>query len=445
MEKPNKKNKIHSFRNAGRLILMLLVIMAIVGIFSFPGSFFGIGKSSGGITPAVTVTAPATPTPTTLTPEPDLSAKATLTSVGDIILHQAVIDGGLSKDGTYQYDYLFEYVSPIFNRSDYTVANYEGTLNGTPYTGYPAFCAPDAIATAIKNAGIDMVTTANNHAYDRKLAGLKRTPDVFRKAGVEVIGTRSAPEDPKYSLITVNGIRIGITGYTYETTGNGTQKALNGVNLTGEAALLVDSFNPYRAAVYEKNKEEMASRIQSMKTAGAECVIFILHWGEEYKTVSNSYQKKLAQYLSDQGVDVIIGHHPHVIQEISVVSSSVSGKNTLVYYSLGNFLANMSFNTHNTKGYAEDALIAQIEIERNKTGEISIVKGGYIGTYVYKNRNSSKVIHKIIPVRSALNAPDEYGMKSQVSLLKNAAARISKVVSAGDGIHGGILIQEVTE
>ena len=443
-ENKEKRKKSIRSKNVMYGVVMGIIVIAIIGVLSSSRSFFSSVSKTSGTPTDIPTTAPTealTPTPV---PEPDLTAVTTINAVGDIILHQAVIDGGLQADGTYQYDYIFKHIASYLTQPDYTIANYEGALNGAPYSGYPMFNGPDAIAAALKNAGVDMVTTANNHSFDAGLAGLKRTPEVFKNAGVKVIGTRSSADDPKFQIVDLNGIKVGITGYTYETTGTETSKALNGMILPKEADDLVDSFNPYRAALYTKDMEEMAARIQAMKAAKAECILFVLHWGEEYKTSSNETQQKLAQYLSDQGVDVIIGHHPHVLQEISVITSAVSGKNTLVYYSVGNFLANMNFGTQGTNGYAQDAIIAKITIERSKAGVVRVTKGEYIDTFVNKDKTTAKTIHTIIPVSDALKSPEQYGMGKQTALLKDSAARTASVLSKCNGEHGSILIREYT-
>lgn len=385
---------------------------------------------------------PATESAPNPTTAPDLSAKAVLTAVGDIIPHQAVISGGLQKDKSYSYDYLFNDISMYFKQSDCAIANYEGTLNGPPYSGYPMFGAPDAIATAMKTAGIDLVTTANNHAFDRKLPGLVRTPKIFRQAGIDVVGTRSDAKEPLFEVMDVNGIKIGITAYTWETIGTKTGRSLNGMNMPVEANPLIDSFNPYRPERFKQDMAAMKTRIQAMREADAECLVFLMHWGDEYKTVSNQTQRKLAQYLADQGVDIIIGHHPHVLQEISVLSSAVSGKNTLVYYSLGNFLANMHYTTKGTKGNAEDAVMARVEIHRDSTGKISVTKGEYLETYVWKSNVGGKTIHRIIPIRAAILVPNQFGIGKQVILLENSTNRIAKILGKSNGLKNGILIGE---
>ena len=393
-------------------------------------------------------------------------ASFVLTAVGDIILHQSVIDGGLQSIGNsflsakatqtstnatrntakaaaeYHYDHLFQHVSSYFTASDYAIANYEGTLNGPPYSGYPMFGAPDAIATAMKSAGFDMVTTANNHAFDRKLAGLVRTPKIFRQAGIEVVGTRSEAKEPVFQIIERNGIKIGVTAYTWETIGTDANRALNSIPLPQEANALVDSFNPSRATRYEQDKQGMKRRIQEMRDAGADSIVFLMHWGIEYKTVSNDSQRKLAQFLADSGVDVIIGHHPHVLQEISVLKSATTGKGTLVYYSLGNFLSNMEYSTHGTNGNAEDAAIAKVTFQRSASGEVRVTKGEYIKTYAWKDKSGRKLTHRILPVMAAVTTPRAFGLGGALPTIRKSAARIDKVMGTSVGTRYGIQIAE---
>ena len=208
---------------------------------------------------------------------------------------------------------------------------------------------------------------------------------------------------------------------------------------------MIDSFNPYRPERLKQDMAAMKIRIQAMRDADAECIVFLMHWGDEYKTVSSQTQRKLAQFLADQGVDVIIGHHPHVLQEISVLSSAVSGKSTLVYYSLGNFLANMNYSTNGTKGNAEDAVMARVEIDRDRTGKISVTKGEYLETYVWKSKADGKTIHRIIPIRAAMLDLNQFGMERQGSLLVNSANRISKILGKSNGLRNGILVREWVE
>ncbi len=388
------------------------------------------------------VTASTTPEPTA-SPTPDLRSQAVIMATGDIILHETVINGGLKEDGGYDYGHIFEFVKEIFAQADLVSVNYEGTTAGAPYSGYPRFNAPDQIAEAILDAGADLVTTANNHSYDKGFEGVRRTAEVFRQAGLLVTGTRSDPADPVYEIVDLNGIKVGFTGYTYETPGTETTRTINGMTVTEETWPLIDSFNYYRASRLEDDKIAMRDRIAKMRQDGAELIVFNMHWGEEYKTVSNDKQRSLARYLAECGVDVIFGHHPHVLQEIEVIGPQDGGRSTVVFYSLGNIMGNMTFGTHDTKGYAEDAVIAKIVIIRDGEGNVSVTEGRYLKTYIWKDDRSGRRIHKILPVSAAMADPGSFGADSYVEgLVKASDVRIDNVLAASDKTEGSVLIGE---
>jgi poly-gamma-glutamate capsule biosynthesis protein CapA/YwtB (metallophosphatase superfamily) len=382
-------------------------------------------------------TAPAptpssTPAPTPIpAPEP---VRITLAAIGDILLHQSVIDGGLQADGTYRYDHAFADTRALLSAADYTVANYEGTLNGPPYTGYPMFGGPDAIADSMREAGIDMAVTANNHAFDRRLPGLVRTPQVFAAAGLRTVGTRSTTEEPRFVVEDVGGIRVGFTAWTWETIGTETQRAINGIPLPKEAEALIDSFNPSRPARYAQDLDAMRVRLDEMREAGAECLVFIPHWGEEYTTTSSRQQRQMAQFLCEQGVHVVFGMHPHVLQEAEFLVSEKTGAGTLVFYSLGGFLSNMDYGTHGTNGHALDAIVAGAVVEKTPEGSVRVVEGSFTGTTIVREKSAGKVLHRVLPVLSALENPDAFGATALVPSLEAAKERIGRIL--GESLPG---------
>jgi poly-gamma-glutamate synthesis protein (capsule biosynthesis protein) len=360
-------------------------------------------------------------------------------------MHGSIIKGGLNANGTYNYDYIFTNIKSLISSADYSVTDFEGIMTGSaPYTGYPSFNAPDAIAAAIKNAGFDMVTTANNHAFDKGFSAFKRTPTVFTNIGVKVIGSRPKATDPKFQIVNINGIKFGFSAYTYETTGTATQRAINSILMPTEANALLDSFNPYRQDRLESDKKGMAQRVRLMREAGAECIVFVMHWGDEYMTKSNTYQRSLARFLADEGVDIIFANHPHVIQEISVISSAKSGKNMLVYYSTGNLVSNMAYTQNNdtTKGKSEDGIIARVEAARDNNGKVTVSKADYIGVYVYKQAAGDKMIHKVVPVKQYLQNPSAYESFANKSLITASRTRTNQLLLPSTGTHNGILIGE---
>ena len=434
-------------------LLFFLVVILIVNLSSAEGHSGLPVMADAGNASAATVlpatnpkheetpvsTTAATPTPTPMpTPTPTPAPiQITLAGIGDILLHQSVIDGGLQADGTYNYDHAFVDTRPLLSESDFTLANYEGSLNGAPYSGYPLFGGPDEIAVAMREAGIDLAVTANNHAFDRKLAGLIRTPKAFAEAGLASVGTRSAKEDPTFVIEDIGGIRVGFTAWTWETIGTETQRAINGIPLPKEAEGLIDSFNPSRPGRYAQDLERMRVRLEEMREAGAECLVFIPHWGEEYVTSSNRQQQQMAQFLCDAGVDVIFGMHPHVLQEARMLHSDVSGKDTLVFYSLGGFLSNMDYGTHGTNGHALDAIIAQATVERAVDGTVRVVSGGYVGTTIVREKVGGKVHHRVLPVTEALADLDAFASVDWSKQLEQAQLRIEKVFSQSGPLTPG--------
>ena len=212
--------------------------------------------ATGGTEPAATATSGRTEPANTPAPTPAPDRTVILDAVGDYSCIRKVIDGGLvsgGKEPAYDYNPIFQYVQPIFARADLALANYEGTLAGPPYSGYPRFCAPDAIADALFSAGFRVMWTANNHTLDRGLAGVIRTAQIFQERGFQVIGTRPDEQKPADGVIEVKGVKIGLMAYTFETIGSETQKALNGIPMPAAADPLIDSFNPNRSGAFEKD------------------------------------------------------------------------------------------------------------------------------------------------------------------------------------------------
>jgi len=397
-------------------------------------------SSSPSLIPAASsLTTTLTPTPSTSpaptpTPTPIPEIRATLTAVGDIILHKAVIDGGLTNPGeavpVYDFNTDFQYVADIFGKSDLAECNFEGTLAGPPYTGFPSFSGPDAIADALYNAGLRVVCTANNHCIDKGLDGLIRTATVFRSAGLTVIGTRPDTVSPIDTIEDLGGIKVGLLNYTFETPGTEKQKTINGIPIPDGADLLINSFNPYRDAAYQADLKAILTRADELRGQGAEIICLTLHWGEEYNTHSVAWQQKMAQDLCDGGVDLIIGHHPHVLEEIDVLTCAATGKQTLVYYSLGNFLGNWNFGSLGTAGKAQDGMIARVTFLKTADG-VTIEKGEYIPTNVVRVPKGSGLQHLIVPVLPALSDPAAYQTTTQE--MQASYDRISKILGPCTG------------
>jgi len=429
MPNPAAPRKSRSRSKSGQFMVWILIVLVSLTGLIYVGKYIIPGSGNN---PAVT-TAPTSDNSTSQN-EPDSTSdttvvtttqasavepseiRVTLIGLGDIIMHKSLINWGLQNPGedpaVYKYDHLFEYVHTILEDADLTMANFEGTTAGPPYQGFPFFSAPDAIADSMLAAGIDVVWTANNHAFDRGLDGMIRTASVFRDRGFQVIGTRPDESSPADAVVDVNGIRIGLMAYTYETPGTESVKSLNGNNMPAAADPLIDSFNPYRDAAFKTDMAAMLARAAALREQGAEFICISLHWGNEYETRSASYQQAMAQQLCDAGIDLIFGHHPHVIQEIDVLTSAKTGKKTLVYYSLGNFIHNMDWFTHGSTGKAQDAIIARVTLLK-ADGQVSIELGEYIPSYVQFYPPGDGLEHFVVPVLPALDDPDGYRTNSK--------------------------------
>ena len=345
--------------------------------------------------------------------EPVLVATASLGATGDILLHKGVINSGKVATNEYNFDEIFKYVTTYYNSFDIMIANMEGTLSGgdsdDDYVGYPCFNAPDGIATSLKTAGVDMLLTSNNHTYDYGNKGLTRTQDVIAENEMEYLGTQKTDEEKDYIVKDINGIKIGMMSYTYETDKNNTNKTLNGLVVKTADTNLISSFN-YKEL--DKFYNEVEENMTAMKTEGAEVFVMFIHWGDEYNIVYNETQESIAQKLNVLGIDVIIGGHPHVIQPFQVITSE-SGHRTYCIYSMGNAVSNQNRNsmsdTKNGK-YTENGLIVGVEFEKWSDGSVFVSDFSLLPTYVYKTTNNGKTAYYIIPLDSTRNDWSEFGV-----------------------------------
>lgn len=274
------------------------------------------------------------------TPEKSDEEVITIAAVGDIIVHNMQLMSQYNSE-TKSYDFKdnFLYVKPFIEKADVAICNLETTLagEGAIYSGYPTFNTPDSILDAIKYSGFDVIQSANNHSLDYGEKGFLSTRQQLDKYGFSVIGTKVKSTDKNYIIKEVKGIKIGITAYTFESSRKGNTKYINSVKVPDRISPLINSFYPNNLS---NDFKGMKKTVEAMKKDGADIIIFCLHWGIEYQKDPEAYQKDLAKELSDAGVDIILGGHPHVIQPFDEIESKVSGKKTYIIYSLGNFLSN---------------------------------------------------------------------------------------------------------
>ena len=250
--------------------------------------------------------------------------EVTLVFVGDAMQHKPQIVAATRDDGTLDYSQCFTMIEDDIAAADYAVANLEVPLGGRPYSGYPMFSAPDEFARQLGASGFDLLLTANNHCLDRGSKGLKRTVRVLEDMKMSCIGTYASREqrDSVVPFIAdVKGVGVAFLNYTYGT---------NGIPVRDGA--VVDMID----------RDAMRRDIEKARSEGAKVVCVCLHWGEEYKRIPGKAQTELVDFLVDEGADVIIGSHPHVVQPFEMRYSRRHGKDVAVAYSLGNFISNQN-------------------------------------------------------------------------------------------------------
>ena len=272
--------------------------------------------------------------------------------VGDLMGHKPMIDAAKTTSG-YEYEHWFKYIKNRIEKYDLSVLNLEVTLAGDPYSGYPMFCSPDAYAKAAQNVGFDFFITANNHSIDRGKKGLERTLDVLDSLKIKHTGTfKDENERNKHYPYYWNykGAKIAILNYTYGT---------NGIKI-----------NPPNV-VNMIDTSQMKLDIQKAKKDGSTFIITTIHWGNEYQRKESSEQSNLAQWMADQGVDAIIGMHPHVVQPMKIVHPKNNpSKSVPVAYSLGNFVSNQR------ERYKNGGIGVEVQLEVFK-GKVTWQTWGY--------------------------------------------------------------------
>ena len=373
--------------------------------------------------------------------DPPITAEstATISIVGDVLPHLSILTAAKDNETeSHVFDPFFAYVSPYITKADYAVANLEttlgGTENGKSYTGYPRFNSPDSIATALKNAGFDMAMTANNHCYDTNLAGLKRTLTVLTENNLDTLGTVLDKTEEKYVVKEINGIKIGMISYTYETSDSYPDRpSINGIFTSEESVGHINSFD-YKQL--DKFYAEMETHLANMKKDGAEATILYIHWGNEYQLSASSSQKTIAQKMCDLGLDVIVGGHPHVIQPMDLLESTVDEDHkTVCIYSTGNFLSNQRRNLMDLKtGNTEDGIIFTVSFTKYSNGVVALEETDVIPTWINLHKVDGKNVYDILPLdqtvedwKTAFKLTDTY--------LKNANESYERTMSlVGDGL-----------
>ena len=405
-----------SLLSALKISLVIVLVAAAVGSVLFAWNYLRGGNaelSTPTVPPATQeATQPPTEAPTDppteppTEPEPEhVVARATIGATGDLLMHKPVIDSGLLSDGRSTFDYIFKYLSEYTNSVDFAVANLETTLAGSSraYSGYPLFNCPDEIVDGARNGGFDMLLTGNNHSYDTGESGFFRTIETVRSKGLQTLGTMLNGDEPKYVIQDINGIQVGMLSYTYQgrpENGYANRVYLNGLLLHEGAENVVNTFLPNNP---EPFYAEVESYIRQMRSEGAEALVIFLHWGVEYTTTPVAHQTQIAQKLCDLGIDVIVGGHPHVVEPVALLSSSVDPDHkTVCLYSMGNAVSNQRANVMKSQpnGYTEDGVWFTMTFCKYSDGTVYLEDVNLIPTWVFLRTTNGRR-YDILPLDDA--------------------------------------------
>lgn len=340
--------------------------------------------SASGSSPAIDPYAKLPPLPVVTT--------ARIAVTGDLMVHETQLNHAYnSSDKTYSFASCFEPVAPYLKDADYTVGNLETTLSGpeSKYTGYPAFNTPDSFAEALKEAGFDFVTTANNHANDRREAGILRTISVLDSLGFDHTGTYASQEEQEATFIkTINGIRFAFLSYSYST---------NGIPLANGKPYLLNMLD----------EALMKRQIEKARQIGADIIIVLPHMGNEYEEKPTAYFTGLARRLCDYGADVIMASHPHVLQpaeSYEVTEPDGSVRTCFIAYSMGNFISAQRAKPRD----AGAIFYLEFEkIEDETSAAVRITRVSYAPTWVQFYDAQGRYDIKVLPVYDALKAAEE--------------------------------------
>jgi poly-gamma-glutamate synthesis protein (capsule biosynthesis protein) len=309
------------------------------------------------------------------------ASKISILFIGDIMGHDEQIWSAENREThTYDYDTVFAYVRPLISEADIAIANFEVTLAGAPYKGYPQFSSPASLAVACHNAGIDYMVTANNHSADRGKTGIAGTINRLDSIGIPHTGTflsRESKEALQPLIIKKNGFSIALLNYTYGTNGNTV---------------------PEPVIVNILDKERVAADIETTKSLNPDLIILFLHWGTEYDTVPSPEQTEMAEYFFSKGADLIIGSHPHVIQKMLWYMNG-NEINKAVVYSLGNFISNQR------KPKTDGGSMVKINIVR-EGNSWKIANAGFYLTWVYTPIVKYRKQFYILPCSEFEKRPD---------------------------------------
>ena len=340
--------------------------------------------------------------PTTTT-APDPNTHISFAFTGDVLTHTPLIEQAqrtaIAKGSTAEYDFtpMFEDIKQFVQSADLAMCHLETPIapDGEELSAFPFFGVPKEVVTAIANAGFDRCSTASNHTYDRGLDGIDATVNALLENGVDQSGMARTPDEIEPRIVEVKGVRLCFLSYTF---------SYNGLKLP--------EGQEWRSAVI--NPDRILRDAERARQLGSEATIVSMHWGNEKESQANSMQTGIAETLTASGfVDLIVGHHAHVVQPIEQVNG------VWVMYGLGNVLSNLPTDER-WPANSQDAAIATIKLTKMPSGKISFDRPQVMPTWV--DKRNGWVIRDVLAMLS--DPKTDYGTARELELSLGRTTRV---------------------
>jgi len=359
-----------SKRTSLYIVILLACAAMILAVVQFVQLSYGTPAPSASPVAALMPSPSPDPTPSpspspTPEPTPDPTPDTVKMSItGDLMCHMWQMDNARQPDGSYDFHYAFQHVKPYLSDADLTVGNLETTFAGADigHSGYPMFNAPDALGEALRDAGFDLLSTANNHSNDKREAGILRTLEVLDTLGISHVGTYASQEDRDTILIKeINGMTFAFISYSYST---------NGIPLAAGKPYLCNLLDDGTA---------LAEDIRRARALDPDFVIVMPHMGDEYALTPRQVYRDWADLMFDAGADIILASHPHVLQPAEFrrhTDENGVTRDCFIIYSLGNFISSQ-------RDVPRDAgLILNLYFKREPGEKATLDRVGFMPTWV---------------------------------------------------------------
>ena len=373
-----------------------LILAAVVLVLCTAGIVFLTSRSDSSQTTVAAETRP-TQKPTQATEPATRAQKSTKTTIhikaaGDLNVTNTVINAGVAVGG-YNYTRAFMDVASTLSDADLTVLNLEGNICGEPY-GSDTTSAPRELLEGLRNAGVDLIQMANSCTINNGLIGLTSTLQSIRAAGLEPVGAFASESEFQqskgYTITEAQGVKVAFVAFT---------KGLGGRGLPAGNDNLVNILYEDYASTYDKiDRTRITSVLKAVEAEKPDITIALLHWGSEYNDDISDTQKSIVNLMKKQGVDVIIGTHPHTVQAIEY--DELAG--TLVAYSLGDFFGDAS------RGGTNYSIILDLEITKDSsTGTTRVTNYSYTPIYTVSEAESADGYRRVVRIDKTVEAWEE--------------------------------------